>query len=168
MMTRIGSTNPQFTVAPVGLCRLADAYPLVRTFAPHVSLERWIAYATAMHERGGLLGLYGGSEAMFGLLSYQFALTLQHGRSMLIDNFVTFELSQSAPGRRALCEAAEALAMKNGCAAIELAIGSRGYADGDSAKARGWRAIGLELTGVVFRKDLDTADQKKAAPAAVL
>lgn len=157
---------PQFTVSSLGEARLADAYPLVRTFAPHVSFERWMEYARSTHEHGGLLGLYGADDALFGVLTYRCIHTLQHDCVMLVDNFVTFELSRSAPGRKALCEAAEAIAEQSGCTAIELVIGSRGYADGNSTKAQGWAALGHQLTGVVFRKELRAVSRRGDQPLA--
>lgn len=157
---------PDFTVSQIGEAQLPDAYPLVRAFAPQVSYERWMEYARTTQESGGILGLFGADDNLFGLLTYRHAGTLQHGCVMLVDNFVTFELSRAAPGRRALCEAAEALARERGCAAVELIIGSRGYADGASTKAQGWSLLGHQLTGVVFRKEIGAA--RSGAPDAAV
>ena len=148
---------PEFIVAPIGEAQLPDAYPLVRAFAPEVNYERWLQYARTTQADGGILGLFGEDGNLFGLLTYRHAETLQHGGVVLVDNFVTFELSRSAPGRRALCEAAEALARERGCTAVELITGSRGYADGTSTKAQGWGLLGHQLTGVVFRKAVGAA-----------
>jgi hypothetical protein len=156
---------PDFTVAPIGEAQLPDAYPLVRAFAPQVSYERWVEYARTTRADGGILGLFGADDSLFGLLTYRRAQTLQHGSVVFVDNFVTFELSRSAPGRRALCEAAEALARERGCTAVELLIGSRGYADGSSSKAQGWNLLGHQLTGVVFRKEIGAAGSSASGAA---
>lgn len=145
---------PQFTAVDIGENQLDAAYPLVRTIAPDVSLEQWIAYARETRRNGGLLGVTAHGGALFGLLTYRKEKRLRRGCVLHIDSIVTFELNRAAPGRRALCEAAEALALKMGCSALEYRLGSRGYADGVSAKAQGWVSLGHSLESVVFTKPL--------------
>ena len=148
---------PIFSVVDIDEKLFDAAYPLVRTVVPGVSAEQWSAYARTVRMRGGLLGLIGAENALFGLLTYRNEESLRHGRIFHIDNFVTFELNRAAPGRRALCEAAEALARKQGCAAIETRLDGRGIADGGTAKAQGWLTLGHRLEAVVFTKSLEVA-----------
>ena len=145
---------PIFSVVDIDEKLFDAAYPLVRTAAPGVSAEQWSAYARKVRMRGGLLGLIGAGNALFGLLTYRNEENLRHGRIFHIDDFVTFELNRAAPGRRALCEAAEALARKQGCAAIEIRLDRRGFAEGGTAKAEGWLTLGHRLEAVVFTKSL--------------
>ena len=133
------------------------AYPLVRTVAPDVSVEQWSIHARKVRMRGGLLGLIGAENALFGFLTYRNEESLRHGRIFRIDIFVTFELNRAAPGRKALCEAAEALARKQGCTAIEIRIDSRGFAEGGTARTQGWLNLGHSLEAVVFTKSLKVA-----------
>ena len=136
--------------------KLFDAgYSLVRTVAPGVSAAQWSDYARKARMRGGLLGLIGAEDALFGLLTYRNEESLRHGRSFVIDNFLTFEFNRAAPGRQALCDAAEALARKQGCAAIEFRLDSRGFAIDRSSKARSWLDLGHSLEAVVFTKQLE-------------
>ena len=146
---------PIFSVVDIDEKAFAAAYPLVRTAAPDVSAEQWSAYAHKVRMRGGLLGLMGPQSTLFGLLTYRNEVSLCHGRIFVVDNFLTFELNRAAPGRRALYDAAEALARMQGCKAIELRLDSRGYAIDASAKARGWLNLGHSLEAVVFTKILD-------------
>lgn len=154
---------PIFSVVDIDENLFGAAYPLVRTVAPGVSVEQWSLYARKARMRGGLLGLIGAENTLFGLLTYRNEDNLRHGRIFHIDNFVTFELNRAAPGRRALCEAAEALARQQGCTAIELRLDSRGYADGGTAKAQGWLNLGHSLEAVVFTKSLEVAIEAGAA-----
>ena len=154
---------PIFSVVDIDENLFDAAYPLVRTVAPGVSAEQWSAYAYTVRMRGGLLGLIGAENALFGLLAYRNEESLRHGRIFHIDNFVTFELNRAAPGRRALCEAAEALARKQGCAAIEIRLAGRGFADGGTAKAQGWLNLGHRLDAVVFTKSLEAAIEPNVA-----
>ena len=146
---------PIFSVVDIDEKLFNAAYPLVRTVAPGVSAQQWSVYAHKVRMRGGLLGLIGAEDALFGLLTYRNEETLRHGRIFQVDNFVTFELNRAAPGRRALCNAAEALALKQGCAAIEIRLDSGGFADGGTAKSEGWLNLGHRLAAVVFTKMLE-------------
>ena len=146
---------PIFSVVDMDENSFLEAYPLVRTAMPGVSAERWMDHARAISMRGGLLGLMGPQSTLFGLLTYRAEESLRHGKIFVVDNFLTFELNRAAPGRQALCGAAEALARKQGCNAIELRLDSRGFAIDRSAKARSWLDLGHTLEAVIFTKRLD-------------
>jgi hypothetical protein len=149
---------PQFTVVDMAEDQFEAAYPLVRSIAPGVCFERWLDYARDARRKGGMLGLTVDGGALFGLLVHRKEKSLRHGCVLYIDHCVTFELSRTAPGRRALCEAAEALALELGCSALEYRLGSRGYADGGSVKAQGWVSLGHSLESIVFTKSLHAND----------
>ena len=143
---------PQFTVVDIAEDQFEAAYPLVRTIAPEVPLDQWLDYACDVQRKGGLLGVTVDGGALIGFLAYRKEKRLRRSCVLHIDNIVTFELNRAAPGRRALGEAAETLALKMGCAALEYRLGSRGYADCGSAKAQGWVSLGHSLESVVFSK----------------
>ena len=156
---------PIFSVVDIDEKLFDAAYPLVRTVAPGVSVEQWSRYAHKARTRGGLLGLIGAENALFGLLTYRNEENLRHGRIFHIDNFFTFELNRAAPGRLALCAAAEALARKQGCTAIEIRLDSRGYGDGGMAKSQGWLNLGHSLDAVLFTKLLAVRGQQAVGAA---
>ena len=143
-----------FSVVDIDEKLFDAAFPLIRTVAPDVSAQQWSVYARKVRVRGGLLGLMGPQATLFGLLTYRDEESLRHGRIFVVDNFLTFELNRAAPGRQALCEAAETLARKQECNAIELRLDSRGFAIDRSARARGWLDLGHSLEAVVFSKSL--------------
>lgn len=156
---------PIFSVVDIDEKLFDAAYPLVRAVAPEVSAEHWSVYARKVRMRGGLLGLIGVENALFGLLTYRNEENLRRGRIFYVDNFVTFELNRAAPGRKALCEAAEALARKQGCTAIEIRQDSRGYGDGGTAKTQGWLNLGHSLDAVLFTKLLAVRGQQAVGAA---
>ena len=158
---------PIFSVVDIDEKLFDAAYPLVRVVAPEVSAEQWLVYARKVRMRGGLLGLIGAEDALCGLLTYRNEENLRRGRIFHIDNFFTFELNRAAPGRKALCEAAEALARKQGCTAVEIRLDSRGYADTGAAKTQSWLNLGHSLEAVVFTKLLG-ADSEQTVGAAEL
>lgn len=155
MATQPSSLNPQFCVDELKTSEADAAFPLVRSIAPEVTLSEWRDYVRRRSMQGGLLGLFGADGEISGLLSYRLGERLRHGTVLALDDFVTFELSQNAPGRRALLAAAEVLARQLGCTGVELRIAARGIADPGSPRLNGWVSLGLDLDSVVFATDLE-------------
>lgn len=146
---------PQFSVIDLKASQLDSAYPLVRTFAPEVPLKRWRDYGKRLLKDGGMLGLAGAEGMLFGVLSYRKQERLP-GPVLKVDDFVTFELSRAAPGRRMLCEAAEGLARDMGCVAVELRLSSRGFVTDDSSRALGWTSVDHRPEAVILAKQVPT------------
>jgi hypothetical protein len=146
--------KPQFYVDALKLEGADLAFPLVRAIAPEVSLDEWLDYVERRCREGGLMGVFGADDVLTGLFSYGFGERLRHGRVLTLDDFVSFELSQAAPGRSALMAAAEELARSLGCTGLEVRVGSHGFADAHSHKATGWLSLGLALNSVIFVKSL--------------
>jgi hypothetical protein len=146
--------KPQFYVDVLTPIHADSAYPLIRSVAPEVSLEDWRDYVQRRYRSGGVLGLWDGRGGIVGVMSYRLGERMRHGLVLALDDFVTFELSQAAPGRRILLEAAEKLAYDLGCKALEIRLGARGFADQHAARAQGWASLGVSLDSVIFVKPL--------------
>lgn len=157
MATQLSNLNPQYCVDELKTSEADAAFPLVRAIAPEVTLNDWRDYVRRRSMQGGLLGLFGADGEIAGLLSYRLGERLRHGTVLALDDFVTFELSRNAPGRRALLVAAEDLARKLGCTGIELRIGARGIADPASPKANSWVSLGLDLDSIIFATGIRTS-----------
>lgn len=146
--------NPQYSVDELKPREADSAFPLIRAIIPEATLDEWRDYVRRRSMHGGLLGLFGADGEATGLLSYRLGERLRYGTVLALDDFVTFELSQAAPGRRALLAAAADLAVKLGCTGIEVRIPHRGLTDAASTRVSGWTTLGLELDSVVFVKPL--------------
>jgi hypothetical protein len=125
-----------FSVIDIGPDEAEEAYALIRTFAPEVSSGLWKAFMATCAEPGSLLGLLLPGAGLFGIASYRIEDCAQSGRSMLIDNFWTVELSRSAPGRTFLATTLETTAARQGCRAVRqiLACGRPGADDDGSLR----------------------------------
>lgn len=146
--------KPQFYVDELKPSEAGLAFPLVRAIAPEVTMETWLDYVRRRSMQGGLLGLFGADGELSGLLSYRLGQRLRHGTVLALEDFVTFELSKAAPGRRALLAAAEELGRQLGCTGMELRVAKRGLADDGTPKAAGWISLGLDLDSVILAKRL--------------
>ena len=153
-MATHASYKPQFYVDALPPAQADGAYPLIRAVAPEVSLEGWRDYVQRRYRMGGLLGLKSEAGGIVGVLSYRLGERMRHGLVLALDDFVTFELSRAAPGRAALLEAAERLALDLGCTGLELRLAAKGFVDGNGAKTEGWTSLGLALDSVIFVKPL--------------
>lgn len=153
-MANQASHKPQFYVGELDIAGADDAYHLVRSIAPEVTPKDWTTYVRRRCRDGGFKGLFDHSGMLVGLFSYRLGERLREGRVLALDDFVTFELSQAAPGRRLLIATAEKLARHRGCSGIEVRIGARGIADEHAARAHGWTSLGLALVSVIFVKTL--------------
>ena len=148
------SYKPQFYVVGLGIEEADDAYHLIRAIAPEVGPHEWRKYVRRRCRDGGFKGLFDDNGILVGLFSFRLGERLRQGRVLALDDFVTFELSQTAPGRKLLMAVAENFARHLGCTGIEVRIGGRGIANPEAAKSAGWLGLGMTLESVVFVKSL--------------
>jgi hypothetical protein len=121
-----------FSVAPLEPGEAEQAYAMVRTLAPEVPPRLWSAFVAGCRERGELLAL--------------------RGRVLLVDNFVTVELSRAAPGRQLLAAALERIAAEHGCGEIRQLFACGGPPDEDGPALRNHLALADLSTGMSFNK----------------
>lgn len=160
---------PRFTVTHLEREQLDEGWPLVRTGAPELALSEWLAFAErVLDEGGGVLGVRAADGSLHGLATYRIEEWLRGGRTLRVDNIVTFELNRDAPARRTLLAALERVARAFGCVSLAVSMASRGYAERNSYKADGWRMLGLQLSEVAFAKRVDVDEEllPLEAPAA--
>jgi hypothetical protein len=156
----------RFTVVHLHEDRLDETLPLVRMAAPLVTPERWREFACALADGGGgILAAFAGDARAPRVAANRTDESLNHGRTLRVEPLVTFELSQSAPARAALCQALELLAMARGCEHLAIETGSRGYTVPRGAKAAAWAALGFDLDSVGLGKRLRPAPRRLAVDA---
>ena len=138
------------TVAEIRGRMLLEAYALIRTLMPEVTQGVWLRYAKRLAQEGGALGAFCETGALFGVLTWRRQDCLRHGNALLIENFITFELSQAAPVRKALRDAVERLAAEQVCSAIKLVIGAR--RGGEPNVTSSWASLGYVLDEMVLTR----------------
>lgn len=117
----------QLTAQDLTADHLTLAWPLVRTLSPETNVERWLAAARKLIDRGGgWVGVATEAGSLRGLASYE-PVGSPAGKILQVDAMVTFEVSRRAPVRRALCEALDRLATRLGCEAVAVKIANRGF-----------------------------------------
>lgn len=103
-----------------------SAYALVRMLDPGIAPACWSAFVEARRADGGILLLRAIDGPALGLASWREVEDAEEGSLLLVENFVTLELSAAAPGRRLLAGAIETLARERGCCGIRGTPGGPG------------------------------------------
>lgn len=141
---------PQFTLSRLGLDRLGEAYPLIRS-AARVSRDRWEAFARDLWEQGGgMLAVLAEDGQVYGVAAYRRAGNLRHESGLLIEVIATFELSGAGRVRKALCAGLEEIARSQGCRSLIFTMAAAAYGDPASRRRLNWEDLGLEMETVSF------------------
>jgi hypothetical protein len=103
---------------------IEQAYPIVRTLAPGVTLERWVQFARPrITSRSpewphGLMAIQNPGGYILGLFAFEVRDDLHESRTLWVSNIVV----PNIPGRdqigKSIIDAGEHLAMIHGCRAI--------------------------------------------------
>ncbi len=126
---------PQLKIRPLSAERVTQAFPLIQTALPEVTLAAWRDYAAALmsgtHARGdargdaregGILAVTDGRNYIAGLCSYRVVPDLVHGRLLDTGHFLAFDMLDRRPVAEALAAALEALARERGCSAVHTRL----------------------------------------------
>ncbi len=121
----------QLKIRPLSAERVSQAFPLIQTALPEVTLAAWRDFAAALMSggdapggarEGGILAVTDERDYIAGLCSYRVAPDLVHGRLLDADHFLAFDLLDRRPVAEALAEALEALARERGCRAVHTRL----------------------------------------------
>lgn len=127
---------PLFAVTELPRCRIALAWPLVRTARRHLSLGDWQADCDKLAERGGgVLGVEAEGGTLFGVATYEPRRTPRAGRVLQVDTLLSFEISSLAPVRQALCKSLFDFARRLECEALSIAMPNRGFIEHAASSA---------------------------------
>ncbi len=110
---------------PLGLGGIDQAYPIVQTLHPALTMDEWRGYARALIAagdpvRGVMTAQYGGYSR--GLFCHWPDRSLDHSSMLIVDNVAVMDLCNPQGAMRALVAAMEALAARHGCGAIHTLL----------------------------------------------
>ena len=138
----------QLEIQPLSAARVTQAYSLIQTALPEVTLAAWRDFAAALisgadapentpgdaqgaAREGGILAVADGRNTIAGLCSYRVVPDLVHGRLLDAGNFLAFDRLDRRPVAEALAAALEALARERGCGAVHTRVPRRNTAPPD-------------------------------------
>lgn len=144
---------PDLTVGAVGLDRLAEIYPLIRS-ATRVSLKRWQEFGRdLLAGDGGVLAVTAPDHCVHGVAAYRPVGTLRHQKSLDVEVIVAFELRGDDSVRDLLCRELEKIAVDLNCSAVNLTVSAR-TAEPSSRAREGLERLGLKLDTACFVREL--------------
>ena len=105
--------------------RVPQAYPLVNTLRPGLTLEMWSEYVAAMNGSGtdaGILAAVDTQGYLHGLFAYRIEPDLADGRVLAIENFIAADVCGRDDAGRDLIEVINRLADDKRCGAIRVSV----------------------------------------------
>ena len=130
----------QLDTRPLAAKRIAQAFPLVQTSLPEVTLEAWCDFATALLSgggpglmgpglmgpglmgQGGILAVTDARDTIAGLCAYHVVPDLVHDRLLAVEHFLAFDLLDRRAVAHALAQGVEALARERRCGAVHTSL----------------------------------------------
>src|SRR5262245_60719785 len=153
----------KFLTRPLERDQIAQAYALIRSADPALSLDRWTRFAhkmTALPRSGrasGIMTVQTEAGYMCGLYAYEILDDLRLNRTLAIRHVFALSLVQPEAIIRTVLDSAESLAHLNGCAAVTALIdGDDGVASHQLLTAE-LDANGFHQTGTFNAKPLPSA-----------
>ncbi len=127
----IPSGSGSYSVAPLPLDRVAQAYPLVQSSLIGTSLKEWLVFATGLILDGteeapsGILAAEQKKGFIAGLCTFRGRSCLAHGRVLDVDHFIVLGIFDEARIAEALAQGIEDTARSLGCAAVHTLLPPR-------------------------------------------
>ncbi len=153
----------RFTIKPLLPEQVAQAFPVVHTARPNLTLDRWVDYAGELAAgktqavANGIMTLQNDQGYIHGLFTYRVDQDLEHGRTLLAENVVVLGLTEQAAATVALIEAVEDLARRHDCGAIHTQlIGATAGPIADHSIVNFFRDSGHQFGGLRMCKTVDT------------
>ena len=119
-----------FTAKELNAEQVAQAFPLIQSVVPHLTLEQWNGFvglvgslaSEAQRRQAGIMTIQNSRGYIHGLFSYTVEANLHHGRVLSIDNFVAFDLVDRDRAIEAMFDAMDDIAYGLGCHAIHVRL----------------------------------------------
>lgn len=116
-----------FTAKTLSADQAAQAFPLIQTIVPSISLEHWSDFVRLVNRpqapqarQAGIMTVQSERGYIHGLFCYTVGVDLRHGPVLSIENFVALDLVERELAVKALVNAMEKMAHRLDCRAIHV------------------------------------------------
>ncbi len=121
--------SKRYVVKPLGEGQVLQAYPLVQTAVPHLTLDQWMDYAEmfcgpkhSTKNSTGVMSAQNPDGYIYGIYCHEVETDIQHGRVLKISNLVTANLYDSAGIMDKMIDSMIAKARDSDCVAVQVAL----------------------------------------------
>ncbi len=130
--------------------RVAQAFPLIQTALPAVTLEEWRDFALPLanpagQSASGVVTVISEQDFIVGLCCYRVEKSLHHGAVLMADPFVALDLLDLKAVASALADAIESLAREWHCTAIHTSLPATGAKGAENWLVRNLRSRGHQV-----------------------
>ena len=119
--------SKRYVVKPLGGGQVLQAYPLVQTVAPNLTLEQWVSYAGELSGRrakdngpAGVMSAQNPDGYIYGIYCHEIETDILHGRVLKVSNLVTANLYDPAGIMDRMIESMIDTAREAKCMAVEV------------------------------------------------
>ena len=117
----------KFLVKPLGDGQALQAYPLVQSASPQLTLDQWLGYVRGLSEdgqddsqAGGVMSVQNLDGYIYGIYCHAVENDIQHGKVLKVSNFVAANLYDSTSVMDGLIGSMNTVARDHGCAAVHV------------------------------------------------
>lgn len=116
----------RYVVKPLGEGQVLQAYPLVQTASPTLTIEQWLGYVQSLsegesgRESSGVMSVQNGEGYIYGIYCHEVETDIQHGRVLKVSNFVAANLYDSKSVTGGLIDSMASVARDRDCAAVHI------------------------------------------------
>ena len=118
--------SKRYVVKALGEGQVLQAYPLVQTAVPHLTLEQWLNYAEELcnsrREAGGagVMSAQNPDGYIYGIYCHEIDTDILHGRVLKVSNLVTANLYDSAGILDRMIDSMIDKARDSNCVAVQV------------------------------------------------
>ena len=116
----------RYMVGPLGKGEIQQAFPLVRSVSPHLTMDRWVDYAQALYAPasrdvvGGVMSARNSQGYIFGIYCHVMEPDIEFGRIMRVSNFAAANLCESGGVLGPLIDSMPLIARDHGCGSVHV------------------------------------------------
>jgi hypothetical protein len=154
--------SKRYLVKPLGKGQVLQAYPLVQTAVPHLTLDQWMEFAEALcrgktRDNAGVMSAQNPDGYIYGIYCHEVETDIKHGRILKVSNLVTANLYDSAGIMDRMIDSMIAKAQDCNCVAVQVELpGELGSGpqplEGAASLLRG---AGYRISAVALSKPVD-------------
>ncbi len=119
--------SQRYLVKPLGEGQVLQAYPLVQTAVPHLTLDQWLDYAKVVCEDArrtapgsGVMSAQNAEGYIYGIYCHEVTADIQHGRILKVSNLIAANLYDAAGIMDRMIDSMLKIARDQGCAAVHV------------------------------------------------
>ena len=162
--SEVTEMSKRYVVKPLGEGQVLQAYPLVQSAVPHLTLEQWMGYAEELcsgerpGETGvGVMSAQNPDGYIYGIYCHEVETDIKHGRILKVSNLVTANLYDSAGIMDRMIDSMIDMARDSGCVAVQVDLPQE-IANGPQSvesPANMLRGAGYRLASVALCRPVD-------------